>query len=111
MPDWLYDLILTPEKRATSESIKPRSDGETVVHIVDFTAERDFSKRVNRAALDKIDPASLGGREERRGAGQEEEARAEASAAEPIFDPWEECVVPKFPLDILPSPVERFVSE
>ena len=32
------------------------------------------------------------------------------SGAEPIFDPWDEYVVPPFPLDVLPEDVRRFVE-
>lgn len=40
-----------------------------------------------------------------------EQPRAGAGVAEPIFDPWDTWVVPRFPLDVLPSPVQRFVSD
>ena len=32
------------------------------------------------------------------------------SGAEPIFDPWDEYVVPPFPLEVLPDDVRRFVE-
>jgi hypothetical protein len=37
--------------------------------------------------------------------------QGDTATAEPIFDPWDDCVVPKFPLDILPGSVGRFVAE
>jgi Protein of unknown function (DUF3987) len=30
---------------------------------------------------------------------------------EPVFDPWENYIVPHFPLEILPAPIARFVIE
>ncbi len=33
------------------------------------------------------------------------------AAAEPIFDPWEQYVVPSFPLDILPEAARNYVRE
>ena len=36
--------------------------------------------------------------------------RAAMSGAEPIFDPWDEYVVPPFPLEVLSDDVRRFVE-
>ena len=50
--------------------------------------------------------------EEKFGTGRTEEAAAApAEPAEPLFDPWDDYVVPKFPLDVLPASVQRFVIE
>jgi hypothetical protein len=30
---------------------------------------------------------------------------------EPVFDPWENYIVPDFPLEILPAPIQRYVVQ
>ncbi len=40
-----------------------------------------------------------------------DKAGASEDHLQPIFDPWEDYIVPAFPLDILPPGVERFVIE
>jgi hypothetical protein len=39
------------------------------------------------------------------------QAKFREEPGEPIFDPWDDYIVPKFPLEILPQTVQRFVTE
>jgi hypothetical protein len=39
------------------------------------------------------------------------EERLDPEVTEPIFDPWETYVVPRFPLEVLPDTVHRYVIE